>query len=88
MQTQTITPEDLRVFKTELVCELKELLKEYPPVRKKWIKTYQVIDMLGLSAGTLQTMRSKGRIPYTKIGGSILYDYEDIVKMMEANKQA
>ncbi|WP_317124667.1 helix-turn-helix domain-containing protein [Albibacterium indicum] len=39
-----------------------------------------------MSHGFLQTLRDTGTLPYTKIGGSIYYDYEDIHAMMEAKK--
>jgi hypothetical protein len=41
---------------------------------------------LGLSIGKLQTLRINGTLAYTKIGGIIYYDHEDIVKMMESRK--
>ena len=87
MPTQIVTIDDLYHFKTELFAELRELLKPQPPIAKKWLKTYEVKDMLGLSSGTLQTMRSSGRISYTKIGGLVFYDYDDIMKLMEVQKR-
>lgn len=86
MGTQIITLDDLRLFKAELFSELRELLKSQAPSQKRWLKTYEVKDMLGLSAGTLQTMRTNGSIKYTKIGGLVFYDYDDLMKMMEGQK--
>lgn len=86
MGTQIITIDDLRIFKTELFNELRELLKPQAPIPKRWLKTYDVKEMLGLSPGTLQTMRNNGSLRYTKIGGLVFYDYDDIMKMMEAQK--
>jgi hypothetical protein len=31
-------------------------------------------------------MRINGTLPYTKIGGVMFYDYEDIKNMLEANQ--
>jgi subtilase family serine protease len=87
MGTQIVTLEDLYHFKTELFAELRELLKPQSPANKKWLKTCEVRDMLGLSSGTLQTMRSNGTISYTKIGGLVFYAYDDIIKLMEAQKK-
>ncbi|WP_240663121.1 helix-turn-helix domain-containing protein [Mucilaginibacter limnophilus] len=42
--------------------------------------------MLGISHGFLQSLRDSGILPFTKIGGSIYYDYEDITLMMARNK--
>ncbi|RRN77387.1 DNA-binding protein, partial [Pseudoxanthomonas sp. SGD-10] len=44
--------------------------------------------ILGISHGFLQTLRDSGTLPFTKIGGSIYYDFEDITKMMSANKSS
>tara|TARA_R110002072_G_scaffold192503_1_gene349538 strand:+ start:1822 stop:1962 length:141 start_codon:yes stop_codon:yes gene_type:complete len=41
--------------------------------------------MLGISPGTLQNMRINGTLPYTKVGGLIFFDNEDIQKMLMAN---
>ncbi|HYJ65662.1 MAG TPA: hypothetical protein VEV62_18100 [Parafilimonas sp.] len=32
-------------------------------------------------------MRINGTLPYTKIGGVIYYNYDDIQSMLEANKR-
>ncbi|OMP78201.1 MULTISPECIES: helix-turn-helix domain-containing protein [unclassified Chitinophaga] len=87
MPTQIVTLDDLHHFKKELFTELRDLFKPASPIVKKWLKTWEVKDMLGLSSGTLQTMRSNGTISYTKIGGLVFYDYDDIMKLMEAQKK-
>jgi predicted site-specific integrase-resolvase len=46
-----------------------------------------VRELLGISPGTLQNLRVNGTLPYTKIHGSMFYDYEDIKKMMKDNQQ-
>jgi hypothetical protein len=53
---------------------------------QKWLKSNQVRKMLLVSPGTLQNLRINGTLPYTKIGGVIFYDYEDIKKMLEKHK--
>ncbi|MGN7722268.1 helix-turn-helix domain-containing protein [Chitinophaga sp. 22620] len=84
MAAEIITHEDLQLFKEELVSEIRNLLNaQPPPTAKKWIKSYQVRQMLGISSGTLQTMRNKGAIPFSKMGGLILYDYEAILALMK-----
>ena len=88
MSVAIITPEDLQVFKVELVRELKELFTSVPSASqsKKWIKSHEVRKMLGISPGTLQSFRDNGTIAFTKVGGLILYDYDDIIKLMEGSK--
>jgi hypothetical protein len=80
---QIITLADLADFKTELLEEIKKLLK---PIAgqpgKKWLKSHEVRKLLDISVGTLQTLRSNRTLEYTKIGGVIYYDIDDINKMM------
>ena len=42
--------------------------------------------MLGISATTLQTLRINGTLSYTKIGGTLYYEYAEVVKVFEKNK--
>jgi hypothetical protein len=83
MATAIITTDDLQTFKIELLEDIKRLLKENSgqPI-KKWLKSYEVQKVLGISAGTLQTLRNNETIEYTKIGGVIYYDYNEIQKML------
>ena len=87
MTAQIITQEDLQLFKTELIRELREVISKPLVQPRKWLKSYEVREMLDISAGTLQTMRANGTLSYTKIGGLIFYDYEDITKLMESKKK-
>ncbi|MFN8254206.1 MAG: helix-turn-helix domain-containing protein [Bacteroidales bacterium] len=87
MPAQILTTEDLHVFKTELLDEFKKLLRQngIQPV-KKWMKSAEVRKLLSISPGTLQNLRINGTLPFTKIGGVIYYDHEDIQKMLQSNK--
>ena len=83
MATAIITTDDLQTFKIELLEDIKILLKESSgQPSKKWLKSYEVQKVLGISAGTLQTLRNNETIEYTKIGGVIYYDYNEIQKML------
>jgi hypothetical protein len=91
MATNIITSEDLEQFKWEFLDLIKEhidqRLGKVAPVteERQWLKSNQVQRMLGISPGTLQTLRINGTIPYTKVGGIIFYDKKDIQKIMEDN---
>jgi hypothetical protein len=93
MAANIITTEDLENFKVELLVELKELLGKYEdknsPVQeeKAWIKSHQVQRMLGISPGTLQTLRINGTIPFSKVGGVLFYNKTDILKLLENNRK-
>jgi len=88
MATTIITLEDLQNFKQELLAEIQNLLsqRQTAPARK-WLKSHEVRRLLTLSPGTLANLRVNGTLPYTKIGGLILYDYDDIQKMIEVHKR-
>ena len=84
---QLITTGDLIAFKMELLDEIQKLLKEMnAEPAKKWLKSPEVRKLLGISPGTLQNLRVNGTLPYTKVGGVIFYEYEDIRKMLEENR--
>ncbi len=88
MPTQVATTDDLRELKVEMLQSIKTMLEEInvKPV-KKWLKSPDVRKMLGISPGTLQTLRINGTLPYTKMGGALYYDYEDIQNILSENKK-
>ena len=87
MPAQIITTDDLREFKLELLDDIKELLKISTDIRSnKYLKSAEIRKMLNVSAGTLQTLRINGTLPYIKIGGIIFYDTEEISKVMKENR--
>ena len=87
MPTQIITTDDLREFKIELLQEFKKLLENTSSTGvKKYLKSSELMELLKVSPGTLQNLRINGTLPYTKIGGIIFYDAEEIEKVMNENK--
>jgi hypothetical protein len=87
MAANIITPEDLQSFKKELIEEFKNLLSQrHTTPARKWLKSHEVRRLLTISPGTLQHLRVNGTLPFTKIGGVIYYDYEDIQKMLQEHK--
>ena len=89
MQINFLTKEDLQDFKQELLSEMKELLNKQQKAnssQKKWLKSTEVKKLLGLSAGTILNLRVNGTLPYSKVGGIILYDYEEIMKIIQSKK--
>ena len=87
MSATIITTEDLREFKMELLDDIKQLLNNQSgQVTKKWLKSPEVRDLLGISPGTLQNLRINGTLPYTRIGGVLYYDYQEIMQVLEKNR--
>jgi len=88
MSAQIITTDDLREFKIELLEDFKKIIKEHAgQPTKKWLKSYEVRKLLDISPGTLQNLRVNGTLPYTKIGGVMFYDYEEIQMILVNNKK-
>lgn len=87
MPTSIITTDDLREFKIELLQELKEMVNTSTQSGpKKWLKSNEVRELLGVSPGTLQNLRINGTLPYTKLGGLIFYDAQEIQRVLEENR--
>lgn len=86
MAMQIITLEDLHEFKSVLLKELTEIFKATSKEEKKWLKSREVRNQLGISNGTLQNLRINGTLTYTKIGGILYYDQTDIDKILRQNK--
>ena len=87
MPATIITTDDLRDFKLELLDDIKKLLsKQAQGKLKKYLKSSELMDLLQISPGTLQNLRIKGTLPYTKVGGIIFYDSEEIQKVMDNNR--
>jgi hypothetical protein len=89
MPTTILTTEDLMEFKVELLEEIRKLLNNPSGSgsgSKKWLKSTEVMKLLQISPGTLQNFRINGNLPFTRIGGSIYYDADEINKILMENR--
>ncbi|WP_258539103.1 helix-turn-helix domain-containing protein [Flagellimonas abyssi] len=74
-------------FKVELLEDIKDLLEnQNKQTNKKWLKSNEVRELLGISPGTLQNLRINGTLPFSKIGGVLYYDYQEIIEVLEKHK--
>ena len=88
MPANIITAEDLKDFKKELLSDIKKLLSDYDRITiDKWVKSNVLINKLGISPGTLQNFRINKTIPFSKLGGIIYYDEEEINAILQDNKK-
>jgi hypothetical protein len=88
MPAQIVTTDDLRELRIELLEDFKRVLKEHGgQPSKKWLKSPEVRKLLNISPGTLQNLRVNGTLPFTKMGGALYYDNEDIQKILQSNKK-
>lgn len=84
---QLITIADLENFRITLLESInKSIERRNGNTNKKWLKSHEVRKLLQISPGKLQTLRSSGALPYTRIGGIIYYDEADISNLLEDNK--
>ena len=84
MAAEIITKEDLQEFGERLLGQMKALISGgFTDEPRKFLKSYQVKNLLKISNNTLQTLRDNGTIPFTKIGGILYYSYEDIMKVLK-----
>jgi len=87
LPAQIVSPEDLEFFRKHLLEEIKLIFRELiDHGGKKWLRSAEVKQRLGISHGTLQNFRIKGDLPYSKIQGVIFFDHEDVNKMIKSNR--
>lgn len=77
-QFDIVTREDLRQFKEEMIAEIKSIIQPKSGERRKWLRSSEVRDLLGISPGTLQNLRVNGTLRFTKVGSILFYSTEDI----------
>jgi hypothetical protein len=98
MATNIITQDDLEEFKKEFFVRFKNdfldemklvittsVVPQISPSKPKkihWIKSHQVMRMLNISTGKLQTLRNTGLLPFSNLEGIIYYMYDDVDKML------
>ncbi|MGM8362257.1 helix-turn-helix domain-containing protein [Flavobacterium sp. ARAG 55.4] len=75
--------------------ELKALLemtenatKKYTPIFKeeKWLDNQEVCLMMNITKRTLQTYKSKGLLPYSKLNRKNYYKRSDVQTLLEAGQ--
>lgn len=83
MTVELITKDDLEQFRQSMLQDFKLLLTKRAEEPQKYLKSYQVKNMLKISGGTLHTLRANGTLKFTRIGHIIYYAYDDIMLLME-----
>ena len=54
-------------------------------ILKDWMDGQEVMELLHISARTLQTLRSNGTLPFSPIGNKLFYRRQDIVALLSDN---
>ena len=68
----------------QLPC-MQALLENEEISLEDWIDGQDVMHTLHISPRTLQTLRSNGTLPYSRIGNKIYYRRQDIIKILSDN---
>jgi hypothetical protein len=85
---QLVTLDDLEKFRVKLMMDIKMMLEGHlGKTPKRWLKSYEVREMLKISSGTLCSLRSNGKIPFTRIGGLIYYDAVEIDRVLQSQRR-
>jgi predicted site-specific integrase-resolvase len=87
MAIEVITKEDLNEFRHELLKDISSIINGTTQKQQKWLKTNEVRELLQISHGTLQSLRLKGDLTFSKVGGTYYYANEDIEKLMNRTKK-
>ena len=86
MGLEVITKEDLQQFRTQLLNDIREMLKpQQAKLVKPWLKNSEVRKLLNISSNTVQRRRISGKLRSSKVGGIHYYRYEDIEKLLNTD---
>ena len=83
MNIEFITKTDLEAHTQKIIEALKP--KANSGNNKRYLRSSEVRKMLNISPGTLQNLRISNKLPFTRLGTTIFYDYEEIIKILEEN---
>jgi hypothetical protein len=82
-----LTKKDLADFKKELFALLAPLAKVHGLEQQQWLKSKDVRELLKISPGTLQNLRTSGQLGHHQVGSIIYYKREDIDKMLSGSQK-
>ena len=90
-RSQLATLDDLQALKAELRDEIlkgvRAIVHDQPATKnKKWLKSREVLKLLGVCPVTLQKLRDNGTIPFSQLGRDCYYDPDDINREIEKRK--
>ena len=82
-----VTVQDLQELKAEIISEIEQITKKQT-TQKEWLRSSEVMEMLSISSGTLQSLRINRDIPFSKMGGTLYYERAEVVKALNRCKAA
>lgn len=77
---QTLQP--MQTMQGQDSLDSQEAAEQLTPL-SEWHDNYEVMEMFHISARTLQTLRSNGKLPFAKMGGRCYYKERDLQRLMD-----
>ena len=77
---------DVEGLRTAIQEVIREEIRNSKTTQPTWLRSSQVRDLLNISDSTLQTFRINGTIPAYKLDNMWLYNYDEIIAVLEANR--
>jgi hypothetical protein len=84
--SEAVTKEDLRQFGLVLFDKIQTAFAnanftDKSSMDSEWLKSKSVRKLLDISAGSVQNLRTTGKIRFKKVLGSYYYNREDLQKL-------
>ena len=80
--TSMHAPQGLQTMQGQDSLDSQEAAEQLTPL-SEWHDNYEVMEMFHISARTLQTLRSNGKLPFAKMGGRCYYKERDLQRLMD-----
>ncbi len=85
MEIEVINKADLEAFRKSLLHDLAEIITHHKGEQKEYLRTKEVRQLLGISNGTISSLRIKGLLQPSKIEGVYYYKWSEIKKLLNAS---
>lgn len=87
LRDELISIKDLAAFGEELLAQIRKMLLENDErSAQQWVKATEAKKLLRLTDGRLSYLRDRGFIPFTKLGGIIYYNLQEIKELLRSDK--
>jgi hypothetical protein len=86
MKVILLTADEFLEMKTEIIREISATINKAnsQPV-SAWIRTPEACKRLNISSSSLQNLRNSGKLPFSKVNGTIFYRVTDVESLLESN---
>ena len=86
MKIAILSDIEIQEFRKQILQDLIDFFSIEIPAENRWIKTAEVKKILGCSVTTIHNYKNAGILSYTKIGGTIYYDKEGVLDLLNSKR--